>query len=370
MAAALVQFAVLPSYGHLCFSDAADVSEPLKHILEERKKLEAGQKILATIVQQTGANTVGELRKLTDPEWLRLEIPALCRILLKYCIRQAGRLPAASNNAMAVISKTELKGAGDPFMKELQDDFNFGQAFDMSQYASRLTVLVNMGFSQNEAMEALCITDNKGVEGALEVLVTDDKVKRKKRREEAISRQGRSVNNMNTTGPNTQQGSSNTNSPSNADMDREMTALKKQADVEKQARIRSEAELKTHLSNLNRIVYKEYIRGMIADETITVQDTQQLQRYRVEKQISQQEHDQIIKELNLTAQKFDDMKKFKPKGENECIVCLDKIKDHVIFNCMHLCLCEGCATQFTTSKSSKCPVCSKKITKIMKIFSS
>jgi hypothetical protein len=66
---ALVQFAVLPSYGHLCtptsvaeirpivalligFSDNADVGDALKHVLEERKKIDAGQKILNTIVQQ------------------------------------------------------------------------------------------------------------------------------------------------------------------------------------------------------------------------------------------------------------------------------------------------------------------------------
>ena len=25
------------------------------------------------------------------------------------------------------------------------------------------------------------------------------------------------------------------------------------------------------------------------------------------------------------------------------VLCLDKPKDHVIFNCMHLCLCDDCA---------------------------
>jgi hypothetical protein len=301
---------------------------------------------------------------LTDPEWLRLEIPALCRILLKYCIRQAGRIPASAtnNNIVVNLPKTEIKGAGDPFMKELQDDFNFGQPFDMSQYASRLAVLVNMGFSQNEAMEALCITDNKGVEGALEVLVTDDKTKRKKRREDAIARQGKSVNSMNTTGSPTASDPEQTN--------RELAATKKQFELEKQARVRSETELKLHLSNLNKLVYKEYIRGMTADEVITVQDTQQLQRYREQKQITQQEHDQILKELNLTTQKFDEMKKFKQKGENECVVCLDKPKDHVIFNCMHLCLCETCVTEVNNKKPPKCPLCSKKITKIVRVFNS
>jgi len=291
-----------------------------------------------------------------------LDIPALCRILLKYCVRQAGRLPASTP---AVSPKSDLKV--DPFVKELQDDFNFGQPFDMNIYAPRLEKLVNMGFSQNEAMEALCIVENKGVEGALEVLVTDDKAKRKKRREEAVGRQNRSVNSMGTGGPPTTTTTGGTGDEQTA---KELAALKKQYTQERDARVRSETELKTHLANLNKLVYKEYIRGMIADDTITVSDALQLQRYREQKQITQADHEQMLKEINLTPQKFEEMKKFKPKTENECVVCLDKPKDHVIFNCMHLCLCENCVTDINSKKNPKCPLCSKKITKIVRIFNS
>lgn len=71
---------------------------------------------------------------------------------------------------------------------------------------------------------------------------------------------------------------------------------------------------------------------------------------------------QILKELQLTPKQFEEMKKFRSKGENECVVCLDKPKDHVIFNCMHLCLCEDCVVTVTNKKNAKCPLCSKKIT--------
>jgi hypothetical protein len=58
---------------------------------------------------------------------------------------------------------------GDPFLIALQDDFNFGQPFDMSLYSHNLSMLGSMGFKRDEAMEALCVTENKSVEAALEV---------------------------------------------------------------------------------------------------------------------------------------------------------------------------------------------------------
>ena len=61
------------------------------------------------------------------------------------------------------------------------------------------------------------------------------------------------------------------------------------------------------------------------------------------------------------------MKKFdqKDKRDTECVVCLDKPRDHVIMNCMHLCLCEDCAATF---QQPSCPLCSKKVRKIVRIF--
>ncbi len=66
-------------------------------------------------------------------------------------------------------------------MEQLQDEFNFGQPFDMSLYQENLSMLAAMGFNNEEAMEALVITENKGVEGALEILFQHDKTFRVKR---------------------------------------------------------------------------------------------------------------------------------------------------------------------------------------------
>jgi hypothetical protein len=175
-------------------------------VLDDRKRVDAGQRIYTTIVQQVGSrpargtfeplsslhardliaqvgsSTIGELRKLSDAEWQRLEIPALCRILLKYCVRQAGRIAAkpAESKLQAGGSTTAAAGGSaasarpqpypsEPFMDQLAMDFNYGQPFDLSLFKEKLQNLIAMGFSREDSMEVLCVTENKSFEAALEV---------------------------------------------------------------------------------------------------------------------------------------------------------------------------------------------------------
>jgi len=98
-------------------------------------------------VCQTGAITVGDLRKLTDPEWKTLDIPAICRVYLKYVVRQSSTLAVAwssdysvqrvgclTDGPILIIVRAVRTTPGGPktFIQELQDDFNFGAcAFQM-----------------------------------------------------------------------------------------------------------------------------------------------------------------------------------------------------------------------------------------------
>ena len=82
-------------------------------------------------------------------------------------------------------SSSPSKPAGDPFIEQLQNDFNFGQPFDMSLYTPKIAQLEGMGFGVHDALEALCITENKSVEAAMELLL-DDKAAIKKKRAEAV----------------------------------------------------------------------------------------------------------------------------------------------------------------------------------------
>ena len=61
------------------------------------------------------------------------------------------------------------------------------------------------------------------------------------------------------------------------------------------------------------------------------------------------------------------MKEFVLKRDEECVVCLENKKTHVISPCMHMCLCADCATGFE-GKNAKCPMCSKKVGNIARIY--
>lgn len=51
--------------------------------------------------------------------------------------------------------------------------------------------------------------------------------------------------------------------------------------------------------------------------------------------------------------------------ENVCKICLEKPLDCVLLNCNHFCCCTSCA-----SKLKSCPICRKKIDKILRVFKS
>jgi hypothetical protein len=56
--------------------------------------------------------------------------------------------------------------------------------------------------------------------------------------------------------------------------------------------------------------------------------------------------------------------------ETMCVVCFDAPKDHLVLPCKHLCVCEACAEQLTTTKTPMCPVCRGPIQQTMKVFCS
>lgn len=341
-----LQFALVPNFSHLSFSDDALLQDALSHVLQVRNRQDPERRLADKISDQTGAVTVGDLRKLTDSDWKLLDLPAVCRIYLKNVVRQSARV---------------TPGGPKSFMEQLQDDFNFGQPFDMVQYQEHISMLAAMGFNTEEAMEALVITENKGIEGALELLFQQDKSIRLKRRQEAMVRLNRQLVQPSHNGAEKEQKAS-----SNAG---ELTSLRRQIENERQRRQKVEQEIASDRAAERLNLYKEFIRGITADETITTAAFEQFTLYRKEKKITDPEHEMVIKELGWTLAQFDGMKRFdqKDKKDSECVVCLDKPKDHVIMNCMHLCLCEDCAVDFS-KPGAMCPLCSKKVRKVVRIF--
>jgi hypothetical protein len=54
--------------------------------------------------------------------------------------------------------------------------------------------------------------------------------------------------------------------------------------------------------------------------------------------------------------------------EDQCVLCFDAPKDHIIIPCGHMCVCEACAKQLTQMKNPSCPICRTAIQQTTKVF--
>jgi hypothetical protein len=59
-----------------------------------------------------------------------------------------------------------------------------------------------------------------------------------------------------------------------------------------------------------------------------------------------------------------------PDAEDQCVLCFDAPKDHIIIPCGHVCVCEACAHQLTQMKKPSCPICRGAIQHTIKVFHS
>jgi hypothetical protein len=56
--------------------------------------------------------------------------------------------------------------------------------------------------------------------------------------------------------------------------------------------------------------------------------------------------------------------------EDQCVMCFDAPKDHIILPCYHVCVCEACANLLTQMRKPSCPICRTAIQHTNKVFHS
>ena len=54
--------------------------------------------------------------------------------------------------------------------------------------------------------------------------------------------------------------------------------------------------------------------------------------------------------------------------EDECVVCLERGRDHVLLPCGHLCVCEACALQVQGGPTPVCPLCRQGVQSAVRVF--
>eukprot|EP00475_Leptophrys_vorax_P044351 TRINITY_DN885_c0_g1_i1.p1 TRINITY_DN885_c0_g1~~TRINITY_DN885_c0_g1_i1.p1 ORF type:complete len:124 (+),score=24.29 TRINITY_DN885_c0_g1_i1:507-878(+) len=120
-------------------------------------------------------------------------------------------------------------------------------------------------------------------------------------------------------------------------------------------------------------IYEGVLCMALADRSISDEEEKLLVQMQKKLGLTDDQHRQALRNINVTDLDWEEMrlkgKKEDEEGENgggkhqECIICLDKMADHVILDCMHLCLCEDCHDGMST-----CPKCRQPIKEIRKVF--
>ncbi len=97
-----------------------------------------------------------------------------------------------------------------------------------------------------------------------------------------------------------------------------------------------------------------------------------MERYKNERRINENDHIETLRELGYDTNTFDCLKSYEDitNDENECIVCYDPPRDHMIMPCNCVCLCPECAEDNfpPPHDGQKCPSCGKDIQSIKQIF--
>ena len=120
--------------------------------------------------------------------------------------------------------------------------------------------------------------------------------------------------------------------------------------------------------SLDREWYADVFRMALSDRTLTTDEESQLSSIRDKLNITQAEHDSIVAECGWTQNEIEDAKK-ESERVTECVVCMEAPANHVVLECMHLCLCANCAMMYTgIYKDNGCPKCRGDISKVARIY--
>jgi len=111
--------------------------------------------------------------------------------------------------------------------------------------------------------------------------------------------------------------------------------------------------------------YKDVLKMCVLHKSITADEDTLLTAVRKKLKISDQEHRQMLSELDTNESEFESFKKEVPR--KECVICIDAPATHIIIPCMHVCLCEKCEPKFH-GRQQICPKCRAKIEDIKKTY--
>merc|ERR1719204_49347 len=125
------------------------------------------------------------------------------------------------------------------------------------------------------------------------------------------------------------------------------------------AHLRQQIEEHKGLTDLQ--YYQQYLSACIADNYINEQEKKGLNILRKNRNITEEQHQQVLKNLCVTTEEYQNMLKPKRTGTDMCANCMNHPREIVLLPCSHLALCESCSVG-EGGISITCPICHQKAT--------
>lgn len=353
------RFAYAPNFSQIALSNDSLIDEALMIVFKARKRTLTEQvksKFIEICQNFAGDTKIGALRQLSDEQWKNLKLPIMARLYLKHLINQS-----------VSLNTVEL----------LECDFMGGQPINLETYEKSLTMMLNMGFQRIASFEALVISRGDLAESCNYLLLPDNSKKSERERAKRLANNFVPPTKHHTVLAAESKAREEMNKyddKSGRELKEEIQRIKDEIEGNREENKQLELEIKHKRRAHQKNLYREYLRGLLCDLRIDAVELRQLTNYRKNRDISVDQHKQVLGELGYTEEEFENLKDFKATALDayECSVCFEVGRDRLILPCMHCCLCGDCAKEpgFNPAMNPKaqCPQCREKITEIRQVF--
>jgi len=236
----------------------------------------------------------------------------------------------------------------------LQDDFNLGMPFDLSKYNDQLSFLCGaMGLSQYQALEAILVV-GEDAEQCVSYCFQDDHSKLQAKND-AITKKGMALMTFDQV----------------QDIMQELERLRREYRQVWLSRCNIETFNDDNERKVKLLCYQEFLRGVTITRYLSQRRLEKIEEYRRDKEITDDDHKESLLAIGISDDMYDKMKDSTTAPSRlACISCYERPKDHVMMDCLHLCLCRECADELTSKENAVCIVCKNNVRQVRRVYRS
>lgn len=269
----------------------------------------------------------------------------------------------------------------------LECDFNNGIALNIEDYEEAIREISNMGFTRAQALEGLLVTkenrqdvrenDNAQVDHnhAVNYLLMDPRSQRQER-ERAKRRHGNSVSPAHHHSQIKAQEDSRKTIAANAkkttqELRKDVTQAAESLKESQARRQTLEEQLEEEKRQAEKLLFTQFVQGMLVDDTVNNVEMTRLVGHQERLGFSKGLFEEVLKDLNISMDAFENMKNFnamQSAEDQECLICFEPPRNMLLIPSMQIALCPDCASEWQQNLGQyTCPKTTKPIEEIIQV---